>query len=164
MCVSQKSNAHEALSVLSVIASSKPGSGPWSAGTIVYDVPFCSLMVGFNVAMALAIVARMLFLRRRVVQSFGTENGKIYTSVAAMFIESASIYAIIGILLIIAYARKSNTQNLILPSLGQAVVRGTLVLYSNHLSAVLTPVLSVLHQISSYSGLHMGELGLAKQF
>lgn len=81
-----------------------------------------------------------------------------------MFIESASIYAIIGILLIIAYARKSNTQNLILPSLGQAVVRGTLVLYSNHLSAVLTPVLSVLHQISSYSGLHMGELGLAKQF
>ena len=146
MCVSQKSNAHEALSVLSVIASSKPGSGPWSAGTIVYDVPFCSLTVGFNVAMTLAIVARMLFLRRRVVHlSFGTENGKIYTSVAAMFIESASIYAIIGILLIIAYARKSNTQNLILPSLGQAVVRGTLVLYSNHLSAVLTPVLSVLH-------------------
>ena len=74
-------------------------------------------------AMTLAIAGRMLLIRKRVISTIGEEHAKLYTSVASMFIESGAVYSIIGLIFIISYGRQSNVQNLVFPSLEQAIVR-----------------------------------------
>lgn len=66
-----------ALSILVVLASSKPGSVSSTQYTMIIVVPFCTLTVGFNIAMILAIVGRMLFLRRRVRSVLGPQHDKV---------------------------------------------------------------------------------------
>jgi hypothetical protein len=76
-------------------------------------------------AMTLAIAGRMLLIRKRVVSTIGEEHAKLYTSVASMFIESGAVYSIVGLIFIISYGRQSNVQNLVFPSLEQAIVSHT---------------------------------------
>ena len=39
-----------------------------------------------------------------------------------MFIESGAVYSVVGLIFIISYGRQSNVQNLVFPSLEQAIV------------------------------------------
>ena len=65
----------------------------------IVDIPFavihCGLSAGLNVLMTLTIVSRMIYLRQNVIDVLGAEHAKLYTSVAAMFVESGAIYSIL---------------------------------------------------------------------
>lgn len=72
--------------------------------------------------MTLAIVARMAYMRKRVRDVLGSQHSRMYTSVAAMFIESGAVYSVVGLTFLVSYAMKSNVQNIFLQALQQAVV------------------------------------------
>jgi len=79
-----------------------------------------SSSVALNVLVTLLIVWRLMDTRRTLKQALGAEHAKAYTSIAAMLIESAALYSGVGIIRIVAYARKSDVQNLVLPCLEAA--------------------------------------------
>jgi hypothetical protein len=81
------------------------------------------MSIGLNILMTLGIAGRMLYLRRSIVDVLGPQHAKLYTGIAAMFVESGAVYSIWGLIFIICYARNSNVQNIVLGILDQAVVR-----------------------------------------
>ena len=110
------------LSILSAIKSAQPNATRWSPATKAFELPYWALTVSLNVVITVAIVYRVLTMRRSVVTLLGEEHAKMYTSIIAMAVESAAIYATTGIVCIITFAARSNALNFLQPVLGQVVV------------------------------------------
>lgn len=62
-------------------------------------------------------------MRTKLIKVMGVDQAKLYTSLMAIVIESGAVYSVTSLVYIICYARNSNVQNLILPILGQTMVR-----------------------------------------
>jgi hypothetical protein len=90
--------------------------------SIIFVVPFMLLSISLNLAMTVAIVARIIYLRKRVVASLGKQHAQMYTSLASMFIESGALYSLWGLIYVISKARNSQVQNIVLQILNQVVV------------------------------------------
>ena len=110
------------LSVLAVWQVAQPNGTVWGSTIAHFLVPFFSLSVGLNISMTLAIVSRLLYLRKRVATALGPSHATPYTSIASMFIESGALYSSLGLIYIVSRAVGSNVQNLVLQSLNQAAV------------------------------------------
>ncbi|KZV85732.1 hypothetical protein EXIGLDRAFT_841253 [Exidia glandulosa HHB12029] len=80
---------------------------------------YFAISISLNVLLTLAIVAKLLFVRRRIKHHL-QDSSSTYVSVSAMLIESASLYAVCGILFLVPWRLKSPVQSLVLPTLGQA--------------------------------------------
>jgi hypothetical protein len=85
-------------------------------------ISYWSLSISLNTILTLAIVSRLFYVRRRVRGALGDHHSDTYTSIAAMLIESASLYSIWGLVFLVCYARNTPFQNLLLPALGQVQV------------------------------------------
>ncbi|KAF8575672.1 hypothetical protein K439DRAFT_725252 [Ramaria rubella] len=105
--------ASTGLSMLTVFQSAQPTASIWSKSAMVIAIPYWSLSIALNAVVSLLIVCRMLW------HFIGPQHSALYTSVAAMFVESAAKYAITGLVYIICFARNSNVQNLVLGILCQ---------------------------------------------
>ena len=124
------------------------------------------ISIGFNVAVSLIIAGRMLFLRKRVIMSLGKEHARIYTGIAAMFIESGAIYSSLCLFFTISNVTGNWVRNLVVQVLNQAVVSNQVhtVAHSQHRSALTYLTFdSVLAQNSSFSVWHSVEHGLRKR-
>lgn len=110
------------LGVLVVFQSARPNASIWSHSTVIVAIPYFCLSLALNALLSLLIASRLLWHRRSVLKSLGPGHTEMYTSIAAMFIESAALYAIVGIVYVICFARGSNVQNLLLGILGQVEV------------------------------------------
>lgn len=101
----------------------RPGVVLWAKVSTDLLTAYFSLSVAFNIILTLAIVAKLVTARHRA-----SKLGP-YTSVSAMFIESACLYSAFGVILLIATGLKSAAlQNLVLPTLSQAQVRNIVVI------------------------------------
>ncbi|KAI0746909.1 hypothetical protein C8Q80DRAFT_1178274 [Daedaleopsis nitida] len=81
---------------------------------------YLSLSFSLNLLLSLAIVLRMLHLRRSVPFVLNSRSStRLYTSIVAMFVESASLYTLISLVCIIAVGLAIPMQNALLPMLGQ---------------------------------------------
>lgn len=95
---------------------SSPGQTIWS--TFSFFTAYWSISVGFNIIVTLAIVARLLIMRRRIGKVMPT-TASPYVSISAMLIESAFLYSAAGVIFIVTYGLNSPVQNLVLPTLAQ---------------------------------------------
>ncbi|KAH6899466.1 hypothetical protein BKA70DRAFT_1313556 [Coprinopsis sp. MPI-PUGE-AT-0042] len=95
----------------------------WQTQAVQFGVAYWGLSVALNVGITLAIAGRLLHMRSKhqgiLSGSSNAFRPDTYTSVVAMLIESASLYAVWALLFIILYGKGSYVQNYILPSLGQ---------------------------------------------
>ncbi|KAF8573445.1 hypothetical protein K439DRAFT_1375420 [Ramaria rubella] len=107
------------LSILTVFQAAQPTASIWSKSAVVIAIPYWSLSIALNAVVSLLIVCRMLWHRHSIGKTLGPRHSALYTSVAAMFVESAAMYAITGLVYIICFARNSNVQNLVLGILCQ---------------------------------------------
>ena len=78
--------------------------------------------IGFNVFVTLAIVSRMLYFRKRAITSLGKQHARVYAGIAAMFIESGTLYTSLFIIHAIFIATESWMQNLFAQALRQVIV------------------------------------------
>ncbi|KAH9847670.1 hypothetical protein C2E23DRAFT_889776 [Lenzites betulinus] len=113
--------ASTAMSILSVFQTSRPDASLWSTTGVVFSVPYFSISIGLNILLTLLLVTRLLYMSYNAKHSIGPEHSKAYVSIAAMLLESATPYAVTGMIFIITYARNSNVQHLVLPILGQVM-------------------------------------------
>ncbi|KZT23141.1 hypothetical protein NEOLEDRAFT_1157435 [Neolentinus lepideus HHB14362 ss-1] len=90
-------------------------------GAVFYSnniqLAYLSISVSLNVVYTLLVVVRLLVMRSQVRSVLSDEHSKTYTSIAAMIIESASMYTVLGILFIASFAKGSNLSNLIFLSI-----------------------------------------------
>ncbi|EIW81727.1 hypothetical protein CONPUDRAFT_54805 [Coniophora puteana RWD-64-598 SS2] len=82
-------------------------------------VIFWSLSVAFNVLTTLAISGRLLYMRWKLKSTGATTLINPYVSISAMLIESAAVYTINGLVLVISIGLQSYIQILATPVLGQ---------------------------------------------
>jgi len=113
--------ASTSLSILAVFQAAQPHSSRWSHSSLEFELPYWALTVSLNVVITIAVVYRLLSMRRAVISTLGANHAKMYTSIISMVVESAAIYATTGIVCIITFALKSNALNFLQPVLGQVV-------------------------------------------
>lgn len=110
------------MNCLTIFQEAQPGAGLWAHTTVEFALPFWSFSVGLNIILSLAIALRLIMMRRALARTIGPEHGKVYTSIAAMIVESSALYSVTGMIYLICFARGSNIQNLLLSPIDQLVV------------------------------------------
>ena len=68
-------------------------------------MPWISLSVGLNIIVTSMICFRLLRMRAALREVLAPEMARVYTNIAAMLIESAAPISILGIGVVITYAR-----------------------------------------------------------
>ena len=79
------------LVTLSFLQCIQPLSSPWFHLKFEFSIAHCMLSSLLNALMTIVIAGRMFYARRHLAAS--RRSAKLYTSVAAMFIESGAIYS-----------------------------------------------------------------------
>jgi len=101
----------------------QPNGNIWTKLSISFATPYWSLSIALNIILTSLIVSKILWMRRSVSQSLGSQHSKQYTSIVAMLIESAAMYSIAGLVYIICYGINSSAQQIFITILGEAQVR-----------------------------------------
>ncbi|KAJ7035286.1 hypothetical protein C8F04DRAFT_535230 [Mycena alexandri] len=91
----------------------------WGVKSVEFSIAYWSLSISLNIILTLGIACRIWLVRRKTRQSLSFQHSAQYTSVSAMLIESAALYATWGSVFLICYARNTPLQNILLPPLGQ---------------------------------------------
>jgi len=117
------------LSIVWLIQVSAPASSPWSqVGATNFTGPYFWMSLSLNITMTIAICARLLFYRRRITKILGPNHGTQYTSVAAMIVESASLYSVFALLFLIPFALGNPIQNTFIQLIGEIQIISTLLI------------------------------------
>jgi len=94
------------MALVSLVQSALPGSAFFSGQTVNFGVPWTALTVSLNVLLTAVITYRILRLRTKLSQSGQYETFSIYTGFAAIFVESALPFSILGIVYAVTYGRE----------------------------------------------------------
>ena len=78
-------------------------------------MPYWAISIATNTILTIAIIVRLVMARKQLKTVMGIEHALEYTSLIAIFVESASLYTITSLIYLVAFAVNSNVQNLILP-------------------------------------------------
>jgi hypothetical protein len=111
------------LGVVWLIQISSPADSPWKSNNAInFTAPYFWMSLSLNIAMTIAICARLLIYRRRVSKVLGPRHGTEYTSVAAMIVESSLLYSVFALLFLIPFALNNAIQNVFLQLLGEVQI------------------------------------------
>lgn len=80
------------------------------------------MSLAINVFITILVVIRLLVYRRRMIMVLGPGHASECTSIAAMLVESASVYSTFSLLFLIPFAMKSPISYTFLQVLGEAQV------------------------------------------
>ncbi|KAJ6484011.1 hypothetical protein C8R45DRAFT_1214893 [Mycena sanguinolenta] len=106
-------------SIALLVSMTRPGADFWTQEAVKFGIAYWSLSISLNIILTTLIAGRIWFTRRRLVQAIGRQDSGTYVSIAAMLIESASLYSGWSMIFLICYARNTPFQNILLPPLGQ---------------------------------------------
>ena len=114
-----------AFSLMTVTQIAMPGNNIWNQTAFNVAVPYWTLSIAGNITMTILILIRLISVRSELVSVLGADYALQYTSLIAIMVESAFLYAVTSVAYLIAFALNSNVQNLILPFHTGALVRNT---------------------------------------
>ncbi|CAL1697904.1 unnamed protein product [Somion occarium] len=97
----------------------RPGATLWETSSVNFALTYWSTSIATTILLTLLIVARLMYARYRMRKAMGPGHQASYLSVAAMLVESASLYAVFALVFIITYARGSSVNYLLFGPLGQ---------------------------------------------
>lgn len=90
------------MAILFAIETASP-NGLFSQTTASFALPYFAISLSLNVVLTCLIVSRILMYQRSSRVVLGSDYGKHYTSIWTMFVESAALYTICGILLLTTF-------------------------------------------------------------
>jgi hypothetical protein len=102
------------LSVITLVEYALPGTSLLTGEPLHLVVPWVTLSVSLNVVVTSMICFRLLRMRALMREVLSPEMSRMYTSIAAMLIESAAPFSVLGIGLVITAALKT----LLVPAFG----------------------------------------------
>ncbi|KAF9476010.1 hypothetical protein BDN70DRAFT_882972 [Pholiota conissans] len=92
------------LAIIELVIAGKPGGNFFHGKSINFGTPYYTITISLNIIITLLIVSRLLKLGKAVSRALGRDSAKMYTSVAAMLVESAAPYSAVGVMFLIPYA------------------------------------------------------------
>ncbi|KAG2355111.1 hypothetical protein BDR07DRAFT_1474179 [Suillus spraguei] len=92
-----------AMAIMTVIESAMPLSNLWQGLTAQFGISWVALTVGFNVIVTGLIISRLLFFHRKVRSILSDEQRSTYTGTAAIMVESALPFTVLGIVYLVTY-------------------------------------------------------------
>lgn len=116
------------LSILLIIKTSKASHSTWQLTDVDIGAPYWVLSTGLSILVTSLIVGRLLYLKRSIQSEFSLPDKKLFDWIASILVESAALYAVVGLVFIVTYLRRSPAVNVIMPVLAQAQVRALSVL------------------------------------
>jgi ABC-type microcin C transport system permease subunit YejB len=78
--------------------------------------------MALNILCTILIIVPLLRARRHIIKALGQHHGQLYTSIAAIIIESALPNAVFSLLWVILYAKQNTAENLFITVLIQIQV------------------------------------------
>ncbi|KAH8980501.1 hypothetical protein EDB86DRAFT_3066830 [Lactarius hatsudake] len=97
--------ASSVLVIITIVESALPNSFLLHGKPANFGVPWVALSVSLNILVTTLICARLLHMRAITRELLPPESARMYTSVAAMLIESAAPFSILGIGLVVTEAQ-----------------------------------------------------------
>ncbi|KAF8523728.1 hypothetical protein BU17DRAFT_43569, partial [Hysterangium stoloniferum] len=85
-------------------------------------IPYWCLTIAFNVLASMMICGRLLWHRHTVAKVLGKSHTTLYATLSAMFIKSAVLYVVVGIIHVVLFARESSYHNISLGVMAQVEV------------------------------------------
>jgi hypothetical protein len=95
------------MGILTCYQAAQPEQSLATVGTINVALSFWAIAVTLNLLLTIMILTRLFIARRHAVAALGREYGETYTGIAAIVIESASLYAVIGFIFIVLYGMQN---------------------------------------------------------
>jgi len=92
-------------------------SSPFSA--VNFTLAYFIMTLALNIIVTILIVIRLLVYRRRIVETLGREHVVHYTNVAAILVESASLYSAFSILFLVPFALNNSLSQVFLQTMSQ---------------------------------------------
>ena len=92
-----------ALAIISIDISADPTAGFFSSAEGNLNLSSYTISLGMNVILTAMIVGQIFATRSKGRQMFGESYGDHYSSLSAMFVESAALYSLMSIPLLISY-------------------------------------------------------------
>jgi len=155
-----------AMSIITVWNNSLPNAHFFGATSKAFATSWVILSMTLNIILTLLIVGRLLHARKKLVAVLGKQHARLYTSIAAMVVESAALYSGLSLLFIIFYEQLGvaiNFVNIILPLLTQSMcIAPTLILvrvargraYSKDTAVATSTGISINRSTGQGSGMH----------
>jgi len=98
-----------ALAIIQLVVSGTPGGNFFNGKTIDFGTPYYTLTIVLNIVITTLICLRLFYFSRRIKHILGPDGAKTYTGIAAILIESAAPYSLVGLMFLIPYAKQSGT-------------------------------------------------------
>ena len=92
------------LAIAQVVFSSLPNGNFFGGQAARVATAFYVLTVCLNIVLTGLLCGRLLRISKNVSRSLGKENAKVYTSAAAILVESSALYSVFGIMYLVTYA------------------------------------------------------------
>ncbi|KAH7910908.1 hypothetical protein BJ138DRAFT_48492 [Hygrophoropsis aurantiaca] len=113
---------------LVIVSSPAQDATGWMSFSFLF--PYLSVSLAINVIISILTAGRLLYHRRRILHVLGPGHGALYTSFAAMIVESAAVYSVVSLLYLIPYAVNSPLANAFMQILGEAqIIAPLLIIY-----------------------------------
>lgn len=78
-------------------------SGLYGPTTVSFAIPYFVISLSLNVILTLMISGRIWYYQRTIKPAVGEDSGTYYTSIMTIFVESAAIYSVTSILLLVTF-------------------------------------------------------------
>ncbi|KAJ8514883.1 hypothetical protein ONZ45_g7629 [Pleurotus djamor] len=114
--------ASVATSVALLVFSSHPGASYSSDLVQAFGASNWSLSLALNIILTLLISGRLLWHRARIQKVIGHRHGQVYTTIMAISIESAALYAAFEIIVLAVFLTNNPTENVFFPVAGNIQV------------------------------------------
>ena len=128
-----------------LVFAANPGAMYSSHTVQVFGTASWTLSLSLNVIVTVLIAGRLLYYRSRLREILGPNHGKVYTTIIAITVESAAIYAVFELMALVAFLTNSPTKNVFFPMLGNVQVR-----YSPTIYCCVTDAVFQGHRAKSY--------------
>lgn len=96
------------MSIMVIFQSSRPNASLWTTTTVQFTLPYFTISVSLNIILTLLLVGQLLRMSYGLRKTMGKDHAATYISIAAMLLESATPYAVVGLIFIITYARSAT--------------------------------------------------------
>ncbi|KAF9562253.1 hypothetical protein CPC08DRAFT_634288 [Agrocybe pediades] len=96
------------LAIQQLVVAGKPDGDFFGLDSIKFAVSYYSITITLNIVLTVFICMRLSTMSKWFTNTLGKENGKVYSTAAAMLVESAAPYSILGLMYLIPFSRQDG--------------------------------------------------------
>ncbi|KDR85990.1 hypothetical protein GALMADRAFT_54226 [Galerina marginata CBS 339.88] len=97
------------LAINQLLVAGEPHGNFFGPESVKFAVSYYTITISLNIVLTVFICVRLSRVSNHFSRTLGRENAKVYTGAAAILVESAALYSILGIMYLIPYSLHNGT-------------------------------------------------------